>query len=159
MTSSWPTGSSRRGCGALDSGTNGPVGTIAATPTGMFPQKTPRQPTDAISSPPTTGPRARLTPTAAPQTPMARARSARSVNVFTMMDMATGLSMEPPPEPVRGGAGQQQQAGQHQRVGVHHPLQPGHRGVQVPLDGRQRDIHDRVVQAHDDQAHAADDED
>src|ERR1700691_6074298 len=74
MTSTWPTASSRRGCGALDSGTNSAVSTIAASPTGMFTQKMPRQPTDAISSPPTTGPRARLTPTAAPQTPMARAR-------------------------------------------------------------------------------------
>ena len=96
ITSTWPTGSTRRGCGALDSGTNSAVSTIAATPTGMFTQKIPRQPTDAISRPPTTGPRARLTPTAPPQTPIARARSARSVNVFTMIDIATGLSIDPP---------------------------------------------------------------
>ena len=31
-----------------------------------------------------------------PQTPSARARSARSVKVFVMIDIATGLSMEPP---------------------------------------------------------------
>ena len=69
---------------------------MAATPTGMFTQKIPRHPTEAMSSPPTTGPRARLTPTAPPQTPMARARSARSVKVLTMIDIATGLSIEPP---------------------------------------------------------------
>jgi hypothetical protein len=37
-----------------------------------------------------------LSPTTPPQTPIARARSRGSVNVLVMMDMATGLSMEPP---------------------------------------------------------------
>ena len=36
------------------------------------------------------------TPKTAPHTPMARARSAGLVNVLTMIDMATGLSMDPP---------------------------------------------------------------
>ena len=35
-------------------------------------------------------------PYAPPQTPMARARSVLSVNVFVMIDIATGLSMDPP---------------------------------------------------------------
>lgn len=35
-------------------------------------------------------------PTTAPQTPMARARAAGSVKVLVMIDMATGLSIEPP---------------------------------------------------------------
>jgi hypothetical protein len=43
-----------------------------------------------------TGPRAMLTPTTAPHTPIAWARSLASVNVLVMIDMATGLSMEPP---------------------------------------------------------------
>jgi hypothetical protein len=43
-----------------------------------------------------TGPRAREMPTTAPQTPTAWARSRGSVKVLVMMDMATGLSMEPP---------------------------------------------------------------
>jgi hypothetical protein len=34
---------------------------------------------------------------------------------------------------------------------------PGHRRVQVPADGRQRDVDDRAVQAHDEQARTADD--
>ncbi|GGX60505.1 hypothetical protein GCM10010510_00940 [Streptomyces anandii JCM 4720] len=35
-------------------------------------------------------------PTTAPQTPIARARSRGSVKVLVMIDMATGLSIEPP---------------------------------------------------------------
>ena len=37
-----------------------------------------------------------LTPSTPPHTPIARARSCRSVNVLVMMDMATGLSIDPP---------------------------------------------------------------
>ena len=62
----------------------------------MFTQKIPRQPTVSTSAPPTSGPRAMLMPTTPPQTPIARARSAGLVKVFVMMDMATGLSIEPP---------------------------------------------------------------
>ena len=35
-------------------------------------------------------------PTTPPQMPIARARSAGSVKVFVMIDIATGLSIEPP---------------------------------------------------------------
>ena len=35
-------------------------------------------------------------PTTAPQAPIARARSRGSVNTLVMIDMATGLSIEPP---------------------------------------------------------------
>ena len=69
---------------------------IAATPTGMFTQKIPRQPTEVTRAPPTTGPSARLMPNTAPHSPIARARSAGSVNVFVMIDIATGLSIDPP---------------------------------------------------------------
>ena len=62
----------------------------------MLIQKMERQPTDPTSSPPTTGPRAMLTPMTAPHTPMACARSRGSVNVLVMIDMATGLSIDPP---------------------------------------------------------------
>ena len=37
-----------------------------------------------------------LKPTTPPQTPMARARSRGSVNVFVMIDIATGFSIDPP---------------------------------------------------------------
>ena len=62
----------------------------------MLIQKIERHPAEVTSSPPMTGPRARLTPTTAPQTPMACARSRGWVNVLVMIDMATGLSIEPP---------------------------------------------------------------
>ena len=62
----------------------------------MFTQNVPRQPTESTSRPPTTGPSAMDRPYAPPQTPIARARSVLSVNVLVMMDIATGLSMDPP---------------------------------------------------------------
>ena len=70
--------------------------TIAVNPTGRLIQKIERHPTVSTRSPPTTGPRAMLIPTTAAQTPTAWARSFGSVKVFVMMDIATGLSIEPP---------------------------------------------------------------
>ncbi len=96
ITSNCPTGSNRRARGAFDSGTKTAVSTIAAMPTGMLTQKMLRQPTALTSTPPTTGPSAIDRPTTPPQIPMARARSVRSVNVFVMIDIATGLSIDPP---------------------------------------------------------------
>ena len=96
MTSTWPTGSTRRAWGARDSGTNSAARMIAAMPTGMLTQKIPRQPTEATSAPPTTGPSAMLKPNTLPHRPIARARSAGSVNVFVTIDIATGLSIDPP---------------------------------------------------------------
>ncbi len=55
-----------------------------------------RQPAASTSAPPTTGPTARLSPTTPPQTPIAWARSRGSVKVLVMIDMATGLSIDPP---------------------------------------------------------------
>ena len=81
---------------AFESGTNSWVKTIAASPIGMLIQKIARQLTSVTSRPPSTGPRARLTPNTAPQIPSARARALRSVNVLLTMDRATGLSIEPP---------------------------------------------------------------
>ena len=68
----------------------------ATTPTGMLIQKIDRQPTVPTRSPPITGPRAMLTPTTAAHIPTACARSLASVKVLVMMDMATGLSIDPP---------------------------------------------------------------
>ncbi|GAA3155613.1 hypothetical protein GCM10020001_094410 [Nonomuraea salmonea] len=96
MTSTWPTGSTRRGRGARDSGTNSAHSTNAATPTGMLIQKIDCQPTAPTSAPPTSGPSAMLTPLTPPHTPIALARSRGSVKVFVMIDMATGLSIDPP---------------------------------------------------------------
>lgn len=96
MTISWPSGSGRRAFGARDSGTKRRVRSRAARPTGRLTQKIERQPTDSTSRPPTSGPAAMDMPTTAPQTPIARARSRGSVKVLVMIDMATGLSMEPP---------------------------------------------------------------
>jgi hypothetical protein len=96
ITSSCPTGSRRRGRGARDSGTNSAVSAIAATPTGTLIQKIERQPAQATSTPPSTGPTARLSPFTPAHTPIARARSRGSVKTFATMDSATGLSIDPP---------------------------------------------------------------
>jgi hypothetical protein len=96
ITNNWPTASTRRARGALDSGTNREVRPIAARPIGMLIQKMDRQPIVSTSTPPTTGPSPRLMPTTPPHTPMARARSRGSVNTLVIMDIATGLSIEAP---------------------------------------------------------------
>ncbi len=69
---------------------------MAASPTGTLTQKMARQPTALTSTPPRTGPAARLSPITLPQTPIARARRAGSVKVLTMIAIATGLSIDPP---------------------------------------------------------------
>jgi hypothetical protein len=69
---------------------------MAAMPIGTLIQKIDRQPIPLTSTPPSSGPRARLSPKTDPQMPTALARSFRSVKVLTMIDMATGLSIEPP---------------------------------------------------------------
>ena len=66
------------------------------------------------------------------------------------------LEDAPAADPVGGGPGQHQEAGQHQGVRVNRPLQAGHRGVQVTPDRRQRDVDDGDVHHHDDDAGAAD---
>src|SRR5580692_8081393 len=96
MTRIWPTGSSLRLTAARDSGTYRAVKMIAATPTGMFTQNTPRQPTESTRAPPMTGPVATEMPNVDPQKPIALARSFGSVNVLVTIDIATGLSIDPP---------------------------------------------------------------
>jgi hypothetical protein len=72
------------------------VSTTTAATTGTLIQNTDRQPTVSTSTPPSSGPSAIDRPITPPHTPMAFARSARSVKTFVMIDMATGLSIDPP---------------------------------------------------------------
>jgi hypothetical protein len=69
---------------------------IAARHTGTLIQKMDCQPALSTSTPPTSGPSAMLRPITPPHTPMALARSRLSVKVLVMIDIATGLSIEPP---------------------------------------------------------------
>jgi hypothetical protein len=93
---SWPSGSKRRGCGDRESGTNSPAAVRATTPIGRLIQKIARQSTNSTRMPPTSGPSPMPIPETPPQMPMARARSRGSVKTLVMIDMATGLSIEPP---------------------------------------------------------------
>ena len=95
-TRPWPTGSNRRARAARDSGTNSTVATSAAATIGTLIQKTARQPSPSTSAPPKIGPSASARPDTAPNTPIARARSAGTVNVAAMIAIATGLSIVPP---------------------------------------------------------------
>ena len=72
------------------------VSTNATAPIGTLTKNTERQPTESTSAPPTTGPRAMLRPKTAPQAPIACARSRGSSNTLRMIDIATGLSIDPP---------------------------------------------------------------
>ena len=62
-------------------------------------------------------------------------------------------------EPVPGGPAEDQQAREHERVGVDDPLQARDTCVQFATDRGQGDVDDRVVEPDDQQAHAADHED
>ena len=96
MTSTCARRSKRRGRSARDSRTKRAVKASASAPSGRLTQKIERQPMLSTSKPPSSGPAAMATPKAAPQMPTARARSFGSRNVLTMIDIATGLSIEPP---------------------------------------------------------------
>ena len=50
------------------------------------------------------------------------------------------------PEEIREGTRRQDARREAERVGVHHPLQVGERGVERPLDRGEGDIHDRDVE-------------
>ena len=62
-------------------------------------------------------------------------------------------------ETIGGRAAQHQQAREHDRVGGRRPLQRRDRSAEVAPDRGQRNVDDRRVHAHDQQAHAADRED
>ena len=74
-------------------------------------------------------------------------------------DREPGLEHAAAPEAVAGGAAEDQQAREHEGVGVDDPLQARDVGVQLAADRGQGDVDDRVVEPDDQQAHAADDED
>src|ERR1700756_4903373 len=71
-----PNGSGRLYFPARDSGTSRAVRMMAATPTRMLTQNTPRQPTESTSAPPRMGPSAIDRPNTLPHLPIARAPSA-----------------------------------------------------------------------------------
>ena len=58
------------------------------------------------------------------------------------------------PEPVAQAAGGEQQAGEHERVGVDDPLQLADAGAEVAHERGQRHVDDRVVDHDHEQAHA-----
>ena len=60
----------------------------------------------------------------------------------------------PAAEAVAQAAGGEQQPCEHHRVGVDDPLQLAEGRVQVPDEGREGDVQDRVVQPDHGQAHA-----
>ena len=57
-------------------------------------------------------------------------------------------------EPVAQRTEGEEEAGEHQRVRVDHPLQSGDARAQVALEGGERDVDDGVVDHDDEQAHA-----
>ena len=62
------------------------------------------------------------------------------------------------PKQVRQRPGGEQHRRQHQRVGVHDPLEVGEAGVELALDVRQRDVHHRDVQQQHERGEADGDE-
>jgi hypothetical protein len=61
-------------------------------------------------------------------------------------DEHAGDEQPAPADEVGGAAAEQQEPAEHQRVGVDHPLQVRRRELEVVLDRRQRDVHDRGVE-------------
>src|SRR5262249_13840580 len=61
------------------------------------------------------------------------------------------------PDQVTGAAAEEEEAAERERVGVDDPLQIGLGEVQVLLDRRQRDVHDRRVE-HDHELRQADED-
>ena len=147
------------------------------------------------SHPPTIGPMAMPTPVVAPHSPMALARSPRSVKTLTSNESVDGnMSAAPSPMTARAAMSSrrprdrsrqarrgehpqpdeqralatqavaqtpcsQDQGGEHQAVGVDDPLELGGGGPQAPYEGRQRDVHDRDVDADDESRQAQGQED
>ena len=59
-----------------------------------------------------------------------------------------------PPVAVTEGAGEQEEAGEHQRVRVDDPLELAEVRVEVAREGRERDVDDRVIDDDREQARA-----
>lgn len=96
MPSTCPGRSNAVSAGSDDSGTTRTVPMNPTIPTGTPAQNMAGQPYASIRKPPSTGPAANPTADAAAHTPIRRARSAGSVNVWVKMDNDPGMSMEAP---------------------------------------------------------------
>ena len=94
-----------------------------------------------------------------PGGPRARSRSSCSATARTASeatvnsDNAAGEDALAP-DPVGERPAGQDQRGERQRVGVDHPLQAREARVQVSLDARQRDLHDRHIHEQHERASA-----
>jgi hypothetical protein len=132
----------------------------SAIPTGTLMKKIQDQASELVRNPPSRTPAAAPLPETAPQTPSAMLRSRPSAKVVVRIESAAGASSAPPSpwvarkvisepaEQVGHAAAEQQEAAEHDRVGGDHPLQALLAEVEVGLDRRQRDIHDRDVEHH-----------
>ena len=194
MTRSWPSGSSRRGLGAFDSGTCALREARApAIPIGRLIQKN-RAPVEGLHEQaadrrgraPCTGAergaqadRLRALARTGEHVAHDRDRGRRQHRAADRLDRA---ERDQPAETGREAAQQRaehehaqadaedaapltrshdrarqhQQAGDDERVGVDDPLQPRYRRVEVAADRGQRDVHDRRVEADDQQRQAED---
>jgi hypothetical protein len=70
-----------------------------------------------------------------------------------------GLKDPATPNAVRDGAGEHEEAGDDQGIGVEDPLELREAGTEVALNGRQRDVHDGDIHADHEQAGTADGKD
>jgi hypothetical protein len=74
-------------------------------------------------------------------------------------DRDAGEEQPAAPEQVTGAAAEQQEAAEHERIAVDHPLQVRGAEPEVGLDRRQRDVHHRRVEDDHELREADDDED
>ncbi len=177
MIRNWPTGSARRDRGALESGTKSAVSDTAARPTGMFAQKMPRQPTVPTSTPPSTGPSGSHQHAAE----HGAERHGQPEHAVPYPDSAGAFG----PSGERVGDDAERRRVEHRSADTlqdpeaDQPAQAGRQAAQPRAEGEQRQAdledrpapdpvgdragehqqrgqHDRVVQAHHEQAHAAD---
>jgi hypothetical protein len=105
-------------------------------------------------------------PTATPRTiPASTGAEALGHREGDRAEEVEGVGCLPAGDPLRNRSGafpigRRALAGRRAKgVGIDRPLQPGHTGMQVPLNRRQRHVDDRRVQAGREQAHAADRQD
>ena len=89
-------GPGRGGRGSRDVGTQTATSTIATAATGAIAKNTLPHQKCSRSQPPTIGPKATPIPTVAPHTPIALARSTRSVNTLDRIDSVLGKTMAAP---------------------------------------------------------------
>ena len=91
-----PNTSGRAASGLFDTGTATATPAAATAATGAMAMKMLPQEKLCSSQPPTIGPIAMATPAIAPQSPIARARSSRSVNTLVSSESVAGSVMAAP---------------------------------------------------------------